>query len=214
MTSTNAHPAVKSHYRSGRDDLAADFFRPCLRAASLYRRAAGYFSTSALLSWTDALSRVAIDGELVVRVIASPELSPTDCAALRDLDSPGRLAEYRAIVVDRILDEIISLLDSPSDRALRARIFAWLVANDRLQIKFAFPEHIDEPGIFHEKIGVFDFPGGARVAFTGSANETAGGHRRNYESIDVPAPASWRTTTVLDLPVWGRAYRPFHRRTF
>jgi len=185
MKSADAHPAVKSHYRTGRDDLAADFFRPCLRAASVYRRAAGYFSTSSLLSWTDALSRVAMDGELVVRMIASPELSPTDCAVLRELDSPARLAEYQAIIVDRILDEIVLLLDAPRDRALRARIFAWLVANDRLQIKFAFPDHIDEPGIFHEKIGIFDFPGGARAAFTGSANETAGGHRRNYESIDV-----------------------------
>ncbi|UPT95365.1 DEAD/DEAH box helicase family protein [Bradyrhizobium barranii subsp. apii] len=185
MDAATAFRAVKSHYRSGRDDLSADFFRPCLRAASLYRRAAGYFSTSALLNWTDALSRVAMDGELVVRVIASPELSPTDSAALRELDSPGRVAEYQAIIVDRILEEIVSLLDAPRDRALRARIFTWLVANDRLQIKFAFPDHIDQPGIFHEKIGVFDFPGGERVAFTGSANETSGGHRRNYESIDV-----------------------------
>src|SRR4051812_40177019 len=102
MKPANPYLEVKSHYRSGRDDLAADFFRPCLRSASLYSRAAGYFSTSALLSWTDALSRVAMDGELVVRVIASPELSPVDCATLRDLDSPGRLGEYRAIVVDRI----------------------------------------------------------------------------------------------------------------
>src|ERR1700688_3572650 len=185
MDAATAFRAVKSHYRSGRDDLSADFFRPCLRGASLYRRAAGYFSTSALLNWTDALSRVAMDGELVVRVIASPELSPTDSAALRELDSPERVAEYQAIIVDRILEEIVSLLDAPRDRALRARIFTWLVANDRLQIKFAFPEHIDQPGIFHEKIGVFDFPGGERVAFTGSANETSGGHRRNYESIDV-----------------------------
>ena len=185
MTTEDSYMAVKSHYRSGRDDLAENFFRPCLRAASLYRRAAGYFSTSALLSWTDSLARVAIDGELLVRIIASPELSHTDCAALRELGSPTRLAEYREIVVDRILDEIITLLDSPSDRGLRARIFAWLVANDRLQIKFAFPVHVDEPGIFHEKIGIFDFSSGAKIAFTGSANETAGGHRRNYESIDV-----------------------------
>jgi superfamily II DNA or RNA helicase len=177
--------AIKSHYRSGRDDLGADFFRPCLRQATLYRRAAGYFSTSALLGWTDALSRVAVEGELIVRVIASPELSPTDCAALRELDSPSKIAEYQSIIVERMLEEILSLLDAPHDRALRARVFAWLVANDRLQIKFAFCEHVDQPGIFHEKIGVFDFPGGERIAFTGSANETAGGHRRNYESIDV-----------------------------
>jgi hypothetical protein len=55
----------------------------------------------------------------------------------------------------------------------------------RLELRFAFAEHIDDPGIFHEKIGIFDFPENRAVAFTGSANETFGGHRRNYESIDV-----------------------------
>jgi hypothetical protein len=29
----------------------------------------------------------------------------------------------------------------------------------------------------------------------------------------LPAPAFWLTATVLHLPVWGRAYRPFRRRT-
>ncbi|MFC3320741.1 DEAD/DEAH box helicase family protein [Mesorhizobium cantuariense] len=178
-------PELKSHYRSGKDDLAADFFRPCLRLATLYRRAVGYFSTSALLSWTDALSRVAMDGELVVHMVASPELSPSDAAALRDLDAPERVAQYQAIIVERILDEIIALLGDPTDSGRLAHVFTWLVANDRLQIKFAFAEHVALPGIFHEKIGVFDFPNGSQAAFTGSANETRSGHSRNYESIDV-----------------------------
>ena len=88
--------------------------------ASSYRRAAGYFSTSALLSWTDALPRVAIEGELNVQIIASPELSVADSDTLRRLDSPEQVAEFRAIIVDRILEEIVALLDDPSDQALRA----------------------------------------------------------------------------------------------
>lgn len=180
-----APPVLKAHYRSGRDDLALDFFRPCLMQASLYRRAVGYFSTSALLSWTDALLRLAREGDLKVELIASPEVSAADAATLRSLQDPGRIADYQSVIVERVFDEILALLDSPGDRALRASVFAWLVANDRLQLKFAFPEHVDQPGIFHEKIGIFDFDGGARAAFTGSANETISGHRRNYESIDV-----------------------------
>ncbi|WP_027168790.1 DEAD/DEAH box helicase family protein [Mesorhizobium sp. WSM3224] len=178
-------PELKSHYRSGKDDLAVDFFRPCLRVATLYRRAVGYFSTSALLSWTDALTRVAADGELIVQMVASPELSPGDAATLRALHNPERIAQYQAIIVERILDEIIALLGDPTDSGRLAHVFAWLLANDRLQIKFAFPEHVAQPGIFHEKIGIFDFPNGSRAAFTGSANETRSGHSRNYESIDV-----------------------------
>jgi superfamily II DNA or RNA helicase len=177
--------ALKGHYRSGRDDLGADFFQPCMREATRYRRAVGYFSTSALLSWTDALPRIAIEHGLRIQLIASPELSELDYQTLRSLGSTEQRDQYRAMVVDKILEAITALIETPGDQALRAQIFAWLVANDRLELRFAFPEHVDEPGIFHEKIGIFDFPAMRSVAFTGSANETRGGHHANYESIDV-----------------------------
>lgn len=179
---TGFHP--KSHYRSGRDSLADDFFAPCIRKASLYRRAAGYFSSTALLAWIDGLPRAALK-MLSIRLISSPMISEADRHTLTMLDDDQARAAYRATVVDRILEEIAELALSPNDKAIRARVFAWLIANDRLQLKFAFPEHLDEPGIFHEKFGIFDLEGGGRIAFTGSANETSGGHSRNYESIDV-----------------------------
>ena len=178
-------PPLKAHYRSGQDDLAKDFFQPCLMHASHYRRAVGYFSTSALLSWTNALIRLAQDGHLKAQLIASPEVSPADAATLRSLQDPDQIAAYQSVMVDQIFEEILALIDAPGDKALRAKIFAWLLANDRLQLKFAFPKHTDNVGIFHEKIGIFDFGDGSRAAFTGSANETISGHSRNYESIDV-----------------------------
>lgn len=176
---------LKAHYRSGRDDLGQDFFQPCMREATRYRRAVGYFSTSALLSWTDALPRIAIEDGMKVQLIASPELSAADCATLRSIGSSEQRDQYRAMLVEKILDTIAAMAAAPGDQSLRAQVFAWLVANDRLDLRFAFAEHIDEAGLFHEKIGIFDFPEGRTVAFTGSANETLGGHHRNYESIDV-----------------------------
>ena len=176
---------LKSHYRTGADDLAAEFFAPCLREARVYRRAAGYFSSTALLTWMEALPRLVQGDDLEVRLIASPELSSQDKATLRELAAEEKRAEYRRMLVERMLQEIIVLAENPADDGVRARIFGWLVTNGRLDIRFAFPKHIEVPGVFHEKIGVFDFLGEARVAFTGSANETLGGHRLNYESIDV-----------------------------
>ena len=176
---------LKAHYRTGVDDLGATFFAPCLKQATVYRRAAGYFSSMALLTWIEALPRLIRGEELKVELIASPELSSDDRNTLRELSGEEKREEYREALVETMLDEVIALSESPTDDGVRARIFAWLVANDRLDIRFAFPSHIDMPGPFHEKIGVFDFPGGSRVAFNGSANETLGGHRVNYESIDV-----------------------------
>ncbi len=39
--------------------------------------------------------------------------------------------------------------------------------------------------MYHEKFGIFHLLSGHKIAFAGSANETEGGHRRNYESVDV-----------------------------
>lgn len=175
---------LKQHYRSGVDDLARDFFGPCMRRAVSYDRAAGYFSTSALIAWIEGLPRVAA-GELAIRLIASPILSEVDQAALASTVDPGERSRLQAVIVDRILDDIAQLALTPSDAARRARVFAWLVANERVRIRFAFPSHIDHAGIFHEKFGVLQMDDGELVAFTGSANETLGGHSRNYESIDV-----------------------------
>ncbi|WP_293397693.1 DEAD/DEAH box helicase family protein [Phenylobacterium sp. RIFCSPHIGHO2_01_FULL_69_31] len=179
-------PDLKAHYRSRRSSsLANDFFAPCLKVATAYRRAAGYFSSMALVTWAEALPRLVGERSLTIQLIACPELSRADIAVLRETIDDGKRAAYREMLVERMLEEVIAFADDPGDTGLRARILAWLLANDRLEIRFAFAGHVDEPGIFHEKIGVFDFPDGSKVAFTGSANETLGGHKRNYESIDV-----------------------------
>jgi superfamily II DNA or RNA helicase len=177
--------ALQPHYRSGRASLANEFFAPCLKACSLYRRAAGYFSSSALVTWVAALPRLAQTSNVSIRLIASPQLSAEDVATLKTVSTPEQRLSYESIIVERILQDIIAFAQAPTDGRLRAHIFAWLVANKRMTIRFAFPTHTFEAGIFHEKIGVFDFPSGEQVAFTGSANETISGHERNYESIDV-----------------------------
>ncbi len=176
---------IKAHYRSGGESLAETFFVPCMLASRRYRRAVGYFSTSALLGWAAALPSIAVEGGLTIRLILSPEVSQTDHDTLHALVVPEERARQRTVLVDDILRSIAEMCERPGDVDLRASIFAWLVANDRVELKFAFAEHVEDAGIFHEKIGIFDLVGGDRVAFTGSANETSGGHNRNYESIDV-----------------------------
>ena len=176
---------LKDHYRSGVDSLANDFFRPCLKAAKRYRRSSGYFSSTALLTWINELPRTVDAGSLKIDLIASPELSKKDIDTFKELTDEPRRSAYRQMLSDRVLEQIAQLMERPDDQAVRASVFAWMLANERLEIRFAFPKHFDVSGIFHEKIGVFDMVDGTQVAFTGSANETLGGHQKNYESIDV-----------------------------
>ena len=122
--------------------------------------------------------------ELEIRLIISNELSREDAQALRDCHNPEERTRLLRLATDKIIDLILSLKNDGGS-AERVSLFAWLVAQGHVKLKFAFPTHIEIAGIFHEKIGVFDFPWGDRVAFTGSANETISGHVKNYESIDV-----------------------------
>ena len=183
-TPSPIRPQVRDHYRSGGDVLVENFFGPVLGRATLYRRSVGYFSTSALLGWADAMLRMA-SSDLEVRLIASPELQPLDLAVLRELQDQDELDRHRATLIDHMLEEILQLMDNPGDVARRARVFAWMVANGCLKLRFAFAEHVDDAGLYHEKIGIVTLEGGDQLAFTGSANETGSGQRRNYESIDV-----------------------------
>lgn len=185
MSAPAGRPSVKTHYRSGLDDLGKDFFGPCLAASRSYRRASGYFSSGALATWADGLLRLGQGREMAIRLIASPELPAGDRQVLERLDDPVERARQQAVLVEQMMDDLVRLAEGEDDHATRVKVLAWLLANGSLQIRFAFPEHVETAGIFHEKMGVFDLDDGGQIAFTGSANETARGHSRNYESVDV-----------------------------
>ncbi len=177
--------ALKPHYRSGESDLAGDFFLPCLSSCVAYRRAVGFFTSSALITWANVLPKIVRVDNVKVQLLASPVLSDQDRLALRQAATPAERSRLQQQLSDQVVLNALAFAESPENLALRLKLFAWLVATERLEIRFAFAEHVDAPGLFHEKIGVFEFPWGDTVAFTGSANETNHGHSRNYETIDV-----------------------------
>ncbi len=179
---------LKPHYRTGRDDLRKDFFTRCLADCTTYERAAGYFSSTALLSWADALRIPKRLDELRIKLLISPALGRSDLDALRTAIDPQQRVLLVQHTADQVVLDVIELLkttDTATAMTLQAQILAWLIANDRLALRFAIPDHIEDAGIFHEKIGIFTYPDGSAVAFSGSANETYSGHTKNYESIDV-----------------------------
>lgn len=167
-------------YCTGRDDLVKGFFVPAMERATLYRRAAGYFTSAGLaLAARGVASLAARDGEM--RLIVSPHLEPEDVETLQGaFDRPeDALRSITARSLDEIEDAI--LVD-------RLNALGWLAASGRLKLKLAL--RVDSEGkigrgLYHEKIGIFSDEHGGHVAFTGSSNETAGGLIENFESIDV-----------------------------
>jgi len=167
-------------YCTGGDDLVGGFLVPCLEASSLYRRAAGYFTSAGLALAARGVASLASRGG-TMRLIVSPHLEPDDVEAIQaSLDDPE--AALRCIS-SRNLDEIEDAILTDRLNAL-----AWLSAAKRLEVKLALRvdgEGKVSRGLYHEKIGIFSDESDAHVAFTGSSNETAGGLIENFESIDV-----------------------------
>jgi DNA phosphorothioation system restriction enzyme len=174
------HLSLQLAYRTGRDDLVGSFIVPCLEETVLYRRAAGYFTSSGLGLAARGIASLAARGG-TMRLVASPHLEPDDVDALMQAQENPEEALRR--IAARSLPEI-------EDAIIRDRLnaLAWLAASGRLEIRLALRTDGDggfSRGIFHEKSGVFTDAAGNHVAFTGSSNETAGGLLENFESIDV-----------------------------
>jgi len=167
-------------YRSDSDNIIDEFYVPCLERSVLYQRAVGYFTSSGLSAAAKGLAAF-VSGPGKMMLVASPHLDEADCVAI------AKGYEARHDVVARAL---LRTLEGQFDQVVKDRLacLAWLVANERLEIKLALPspgETGQRRGLYHEKIGVFTDTAGNKIAFSGSPNETAGGLVENFESIDV-----------------------------
>jgi hypothetical protein len=170
----------KLSYRTGRDDLVRDFFVPCLEAAVLYRRAAGYFTSAGLALAARGVASLALRRGRM-RLVVSPHLEADDIAALeRAKENPaGALRSIAARTLAEIEDALVKD---------RLNALAWLAAARLLEIKLAIRVSAQggySRGLFHAKTGVFSDDAGNHVSFSGSANETAGGLVENFEHLDV-----------------------------
>ena len=179
--------ALRTSYHRGRDDIAEEFYLPCMRRAVEYDRAVGYFrSTAFVVAWPALREFVARKAR--IRVLCSHVLSEEDIEALER----GYEARTDARLAEELLSEVRSLID---DDVLRqpARILAALVANRTIELQVALLGEESTRGasgrIFHDKLGIFRDSVGNVVIFKGSMNETWSGLAAdgNLESIDVAA---------------------------
>jgi len=178
-------------YRSDSTNIVDSFYVPCLSESKEYWRAVGFFTSKGLALGAKGLATF-INREGHMCLVASPWLEPEDIEAFtKGYEAKEDILE-RALL--RQLGEEL-LNDASLLTRHRLECLAWLIADQRLEIKLALPSLSllgNGHGIYHEKIGVFIDAEGNSVAFTGSPNETVGGLVSNFESIDVFK--SWEDT--------------------
>ena len=73
---------IKKEYRSLLDNVAKEFYVPLLSQAISYKRAVGFFSSTALVSMTKGIAGLVKNGGKI-QLIASPYLSDEDIEAIR-----------------------------------------------------------------------------------------------------------------------------------
>ncbi|MBQ6628645.1 MAG: DEAD/DEAH box helicase family protein [Methanobrevibacter sp.] len=169
---------IKNEYRSLIDNVVQDFYIPLLNESVSYKRAVGFFSSSALVELSKGITGL-IRNNGKIQIVASPYLSPEDIEAIE------KGYEARDTVIENALLRQISdeYLDHYSSQ--RLSLLTYLISNGLLDIKIAFTSDKKGIGMYHEKMGIIEDAEGNRIAFSGSMNESRTAMALNYETIDV-----------------------------
>ena len=174
---------IKTEYRSGKCNVINDFYIPVLSKAVNYKRAVGFFSSTALIQISKGIAELVANGGRI-SLIASPRLSEEDIEAIE-----RGYAERDAIISNALMrsfKEPTTYFESE-----RLNLLATLIAEGRLDIKIAFTQNGNQLGIYHEKMGLMYDSDNNVIAFSGSTNETETAFIANYEVMDVYC--SWQS---------------------
>ena len=192
--------SLKRYYENGDDNIGKQFVQPCLQECIRYRRGTAYFKSSSLIAYASALHHV-IKDNVKIEILCSPALDQ-DKILLRIWE--GNITEEEKLkTLQRLGEEIIwkaVKYQKDPEKSIRERadILAYLIANEQLEIKIAVKKDNDWPhpwptedeidnfsNLYHVKRGYFVFEDGKQIAFNGSFNETASGHKHNTEEVNV-----------------------------
>ena len=169
--------AIKTEYRTGNSNVIRDFYMPVLSEAVSYKRAVGFFSSTALIQISKGIADLVANGGKI-SLIASPRLSEEDIHAIQiGYENRDKI----------IIDALLRSFDEPTTyfESERLNLLATLIAEGRLDIKIAFTENGNQLGIYHEKMGLLYDSENNIIAFSGSTNETETAFVLNYEVMDV-----------------------------
>lgn len=168
---------IKQEYRSLLDNVIKGFYIPVLKEATLYKRAVGFFSSTALVEMSAGICGLVKNGGKI-QLIASPRLSAEDIEAINE-----GIKRRDDVIEEALIRELSEPIGAHA--SARLNLLSNLIASGVLEIKIAFLEEDNSVGMFHEKMGLMYDQDNNIIAFSGSMNESYNAFRKNYEAIDV-----------------------------
>ena len=166
---------LKISYRSkSNDNVADDFLVPALKMTKLYKRSAGYFSSS-VFDLLKAGIEDFVERDAEIRLICSPELNDDDIDAINCGYTLKNQCQQDKL--DKDVEECLAKIENNTNLNLLIN----LIKNGKFNIIIA--ETLDNEGIYHDKIGILKDEDDNKILFVGSSNESKGGYSTNYEKI-------------------------------
>ena len=120
---------ILRNYKTNKNDIVRDFYNPVLKNSVLYKRAVGFFSSTALIEMAKGISGLIQNGGKI-KFIVSPILSDEDVEAI----SKGY--DERKLVENALMREF----KEPQNHSDKERLnwLAHLISSGRMEIKVAF----------------------------------------------------------------------------
>lgn len=173
---------IKEQYRSDDcSDLGTYFVSKMLEQSVIYKRAVGFFSSSALIKISYGISKLLNKDNCHIYLVVSPHLYKEDVEAIK-----AGYKNRRTVANDAILRAFDNVTDE--FELERLNFLCHLIEEGILDIMVADKVNdykSDDIGMFHEKIGLFIDEKENKVAFSGSLNESDNAFTNNFESIQV-----------------------------
>lgn len=175
---------IKMEYRTLSDDVVDSFYIPCLKQASIYKRAVGFFSSSILLQISKGLCAMEAN-KAKIKLLISPKLDKNDYEAI--------VNGYNNQPQDFINNKFNELFEDVynEESINRFALLSHLISIGLLDIRVVILKENNDRAMYHEKMGIMQDNDDNVIAFSGSANETENGYNLNYEAIDVYC--SWKS---------------------
>lgn len=177
---------LKPVYYPSECNIEAELFSPILKESTSFDCMTGYFSSGSL----EELA------EPIITYLKNPEAGKLRFVMGPDISSEDYEAIVLAVKTEKNLIPLIFGDFNLSEQSLRInciKAMAYLIANGRLEIKFALKRG---GGIFHVKGWCFKTKFGG-VAIHGSSNSTKGGLLKNFETLILTR--SWTNEENLEI---------------
>jgi len=159
---------LQEEYRSDRNDIASEFFFPCLSNCIEYDRCVDFLSIQTLATISMAFDNFVM-GKAKLRIVTGHRFRAIDLNLFTKLFDEKYTKSFEGKQIKNTKMEKI------------ARFFD----NGQIELKIAIPNSEEVANSFSERIGIFRDQHDQVVAFTGTSSESFSTQTIDFESVDV-----------------------------